>query len=561
MREKNARKPRKIQEFILVSFDFSLSQKIFLCYYIHQPKQKGGEILTSKNQILKGTTALTIAALIMKILSAFYRIPYQNITGDVGFYVYQQVYPFYAVVIAMSTYGYPVVISKLIAEREDDSAIFKILRTSFLFVGLLSIILSASLYFGANNLANIMGDIHVAPLLRTISIAFLFLPYLTVIRGYYQGLQNMMPTAISQVVEQSVRVMLILFLAQFLVGAGHSMYEVGMGAIVASTVGSFVALIFLMGRMGKDISIRKFWVKSSISTKKIIRTLFISGFFICVTSMMLVLIPFVDSFSLLSLLVGNGVELESAKALKGVYDRGQPLIQLGTVVATSFSLALVPLLSEAKKHGEDIGGKISVVLRVALFVGTGATLGLLCLMNPINQMLFTTTSGTIELMILSVSIIGSSLAMTLAAILQGIGKESKPVIALCVGVCIKWLLNSLLVPHYSLKGAAVATVFAYFVISVLQWWEIRKLSSERSISFRSLILASVVMISILFIYMEITMLLSNGSRLFAALQALGGVTVGALVYIFTAMRTNLFSQSEWGILPMGKKIMRVMGNR
>lgn len=85
-----------------------------------------------------GTVVLAVAALVTKILSAFYRIPYQNIVGDVGFYIYQQVYPIYAVMMALATSGYPVVISKLVAERveeNDEQGVFDVLRTSFFVLG------------------------------------------------------------------------------------------------------------------------------------------------------------------------------------------------------------------------------------------------------------------------------------------------------------------------------------------------------------------------------------------------------------------------------------------
>ncbi len=82
---------------------------------------------------LRGAFILTLAALFTKILSAFYRIPYQNIAGDVGFYIYQQVYPFYGIFLALSTYGYPVAISKLIAQNKQPTYEFAVARLSFYF--------------------------------------------------------------------------------------------------------------------------------------------------------------------------------------------------------------------------------------------------------------------------------------------------------------------------------------------------------------------------------------------------------------------------------------------
>ncbi len=88
----------------------------------------------TSNELFRGALILSAAAIIVKVLSAAYRIPYQNIAGDIGFYIYQQVYPFYGVAFTLSTIGFPVVISKLIAERESSKnnfAVKDILVTSF----------------------------------------------------------------------------------------------------------------------------------------------------------------------------------------------------------------------------------------------------------------------------------------------------------------------------------------------------------------------------------------------------------------------------------------------
>ena len=91
-------------------------------------------------KLFQGTLILTIAALMTKILSAFYRVPFQNIVGDVGFYIYQQVYPFYGIAVSLSTYGFPLVISKLYAEetaKNDQGNVRQLLLSSlYLFIWL-----------------------------------------------------------------------------------------------------------------------------------------------------------------------------------------------------------------------------------------------------------------------------------------------------------------------------------------------------------------------------------------------------------------------------------------
>ncbi|MFK4996593.1 hypothetical protein ACI2OX_00330 [Bacillus sp. N9] len=124
------------------------------------------------------------------------------------------------------------------------------------------------------------------------------------------------------------------------------------------------------------------------------------------SSIVLILFQLVDSFSLYSLLVKAGMAMEEAKALKGVFDRGQPLIQLGTVAAASFSLVLVPLVTLAWKQGkEEIWKKNALsAMKISAIIGTGATVGLVNIMKPTNMMLFADRAESFVLAVLSISI-------------------------------------------------------------------------------------------------------------------------------------------------------------
>lgn len=162
----------------------------------------------------RGAIILTIASFVTKVLSAFYRIPYQNIAGDIGFYIYQQIYPFYGFCLILATYGFPVIISKMVAERLErgkQKEAEEIICVSFWFLLGIGFIGFFTLFFGAETIAVAMGDIHLDKLLRVISFSFLLMPFLSVARGYFQGFNNMMPTAVSQVIEQTIRVSIIVF--------------------------------------------------------------------------------------------------------------------------------------------------------------------------------------------------------------------------------------------------------------------------------------------------------------------------------------------------------------
>ena len=163
--------------------------------------------------LLKGALILSLASLIAKILSAFYRVPFENIVGNTGFYVYQQVYPLYGIGMTFALSGFPVFISKLIAEQEGQLAKVNLARRLFVILSFFAGGIFIFLQLTSGLIANSMGDGQLELLIKSVSFMFLFMPLLAVGRGYYQGTFNMVPTAISQVSEQLVRVAVVLLAA------------------------------------------------------------------------------------------------------------------------------------------------------------------------------------------------------------------------------------------------------------------------------------------------------------------------------------------------------------
>src|SRR5690625_2788030 len=142
------------------------------------------------NEVVRGAFFLTIAGVISKVLSATYRVPLQNLTGDIGFYIYQQIYPIIGIVMVLALYGYPAAISKLIAERVNKGFVVNVRQVyAPIFLVLVSIngFLAGSLYFMAPKIASWIGDTNLIGVFELAAILFLVLPLLAGLRGLYQG--------------------------------------------------------------------------------------------------------------------------------------------------------------------------------------------------------------------------------------------------------------------------------------------------------------------------------------------------------------------------------------
>lgn len=195
--------------------------------------------------LFQGAVILTIAGLLSKVLSAVYRVPFQNIVGDTGFYIYQQVYPFLGIAIMLGTTGFPVMVSKLLSEYGEENRRI-ITRVSLVYITLLSLVLFLCLYIGAGTIAGLMADSQLILLIQMSAFVFLFLPLTVMLRGVFQSDGLMLPTAVSQLVEQLIRVGVLLVLSFYFVRHGYSLYETGAGAVFSSIAGSAASLILLL---------------------------------------------------------------------------------------------------------------------------------------------------------------------------------------------------------------------------------------------------------------------------------------------------------------------------
>ncbi|MGV3466249.1 MAG: putative polysaccharide biosynthesis protein [Heyndrickxia sp.] len=516
-------------------------------------------------KLFKGAFILTVAAAITKILSAVYRVPFQNIVGDVGFYIYQQIYPIYGVAIALATYGFPVIISKFVAEgnSENNSNVKQMMKSIFLLLSSMGIILFLLFFIGAPYIAGLMGDSKLFPLIRTIAFSFLLVPFISIIRGFFQGIGNMLPTAISQVTEQFIRVASILLLTFFLIRRGYSLYVAGEGALIGSVVGGLVSLFVLVWFM---IRFRNKHPLPVGNSQVILgNTFLLQGLAICISGMMLVLFQLVDSLNIYALLTKSGVSIGEAKSLKGIYDRGQPLLQLGTIVATSMSLTLVPLISGAFKNGDlsTLKEKVGIALKISIIVGIGSTIGLINIIHPTNIMLFKNDHGSIVLAVFSVSILFSSIILTITGIFQGIGLVYVPAIYMLIGVIVKLLGNQVLVPKLGTLGASIATILSLAIISGFFMKKLIKLKLGKLpiLFYVKVLISALIMTGVLQIWLICWGNILAFNRLSSVFLALSGVMIGGAAYIISIMCFKLFTKEDVDFIPFGEKLFRIFSSK
>lgn len=199
-------------------------------------------------KLLRGAALLGTAAIISKLLGTLQKIPLQNVAGDTAFGIYNAVYPLYILILFAATAGFPVAVSKFVAERAmdgDHRGARHIVHVSTAILMGSGFVLFILLYFGASEIASWIGISQTERAIRSVSFALLLSPMLAVLRGYFQGYQNMVPTAVSQVIEQLIRVITMVALLLYMVALAYDEEWIAAGATFGSVTGAAAGLLVM----------------------------------------------------------------------------------------------------------------------------------------------------------------------------------------------------------------------------------------------------------------------------------------------------------------------------
>lgn len=202
-----------------------------------------------QNTFFGGAAILAVGILVVKLIGMFYKIPLLNIIGEQGSADFNNAYNIYSVLLTISTAGLPVAVSKLVSEanalgrQNQVRRTFRLALALFLILGVLSFLV---MFFGSEQLAGLMNDSMAAPGIRALAPAVICVGCLSAFRGYAQGHGNMTPTAVSQIIEALCKLTVGLGLAFWLVNHGADASHAAAGAITGVTVGTIVALAYML---------------------------------------------------------------------------------------------------------------------------------------------------------------------------------------------------------------------------------------------------------------------------------------------------------------------------
>ena len=526
---------------------------------------------SAAGKLMQGATILAIAGIMCKILGGIFRIPLTNMIGAEGQSYYGAAYPVYQLFYTIATAGFPVAISRMVSERvakNDYINADKSYRIAMQTSVVVSIIAFAICCFGADQIADFVGNPGAAASIRAISIALLFTPFAASLRGYFQGLQIMTPSAISQVAEQFVRVCAGLLLAYMFFRT--NLEYAAAGATFGASAGMIAAMIVLYIMYYRFRHQRRENAAQSAvieeTTRDRFRELVEIVIPITIGSSIMPLMMTIDLAVIMRRLQATGWSLSMSKTLYGLISGYcDPLVNLPVIFIDAITISLIPAVTRAftLKIKSDLDGNIMTGLKTMMIIAYPCAVGLIVLAGPILHLLYPTKPDEAEmaihtLQILSLGIVTLSVMRTLSASIQGIGKMTLPVINLGIGAVIKIVATYVLVgiPALNVNGAAIGTVIAYLTAALLNYRGLRKHADVDldlgNIFIRPLWASLIMGAGAVGMYKLIFML--HPSNLIASGIA---IIFAVIVYFVMVFVTGAVSREELALVPKGETLYNI----
>lgn len=526
---------------------------------------------TNRNSFVTGAAILAAAGLLVRLIGAGYRLPLAYMIGDEGVGIYTQAYPFYNFLLIFSTSGIPSAIAKMVSEAlvlGEYKTVRKILRVSMVtlfFIGLASALL---LFFSSGAIAGIIKDTMVKESLMALSPALFFVALISVFRGYFQGHQNMKPTAFSQLVEQVVKLVLGLYLAKT-----FSQYGVqygAAGALVGVSVSELLALLMLLVTYALNKPERPRGARASrhvLSTREILSQLMRLAIPIMLAASVMALAMMIDSLTLQSRLQQGGISEAQGRSMIGLLGMANNIVNVTSVLSMALSMSLVPSLAQSQRMGEkrEVRQKSAMGVKLSIALVMPASAGLMALAQPILALLYGRTIAPenmqMSAMLLTIAAAGAmflSLVQTTNGILQGLGRVNVPLISLGAGAAVKIACNYFLVsnPAVGIYGACIGTVACYIVASVLNVRAVQRAARMR-LHLMDMILRP----------LGATLLMAGAAYLTHSLLArvigsnwavIVAILLAVCVYAVALVALGGIGDAELGYIPGGRKLRKLL---
>lgn len=487
-----------------------------------------------------------------KIIGAIYRIPLTGIIGAEGMGLYQMVFPLYTLLLTISSSGLPSSISKLISEchaKHEFRQAKKILSVSFVLLFIFSVVCSLVVLFGAELFSSFQGNSKAEICYLGLAPAIIFVGLISGFRGYFQGVQSMLPSAISGFLEQLFKLGFGLYLASALIKRGVE-YGV-LGALIGISLSEVAALIYLfisyLCTRKKRVQVLSQDTSTALSFSKTAKSVLSLSVFVTLGGLIMPLTMLIDSAVTINILKKIGFSVNSATTMFGLQTGTVgSIVNMPVVLSLSVATAILPCVSSlaAKGDMEAVGQASAKAIRMALIISLPASVGVFAFSRPIIALLYGHSLSQEEILlaanilqVASVSIFYLALLQVTSGLLQGLGRFYIPLISLAVGGVIKVILNIVLINISSINilGAEVASSLCYAVALIINLIALKKQGVIR-LDYKIFIVAALSIMIYFSKYIFEFLVRTNLNFYLSLMLVIGGVVVIYFFFIWLLYR-------------------------
>lgn len=529
---------------------------------------------------------LAAASIISRLLGLVFRMPLTRIIGDEGNGAYSNAYEVYNIALLLSTYGIPIAVSRLVSMKESEKQYknsYKLFRVAMTFAAIVGLIFSVIVFVFAEPISvKLFKSPNSAIPLRTLAPTIFVFAIMGVIRGFFQGKNTVVPTAISQLLEQIVHVVgglvfAVIFMKnckdltkQFAYGAAGGTFGTLLGALFGL---GFLAFIYVLYKPYMLKRVRKDKTGVEDSPQDLLKLLLVTLLPIILNQFLYSVTGILDSTLFNNVLDKKGIDESSRLALYGIYSTKFRLItNVPLAIASAIGVAIIPNVVKAYSSGtsHELNEKIGQAVKLNMMIAIPSAAGLIALAKPVLMVCFRASTDTpeaqraLDIAVMLLVIGGSSVILfaystTTNSILQGIGKLNHPIIHAAIGIVIYLFVDFPLL-KYTTGGVFILPIGYMvfpFIVCVLNWITIARLTTYRQELLNTFIkplIYSVIMgvVAYLLYYglgkiipvKEITLMIT--------------IFVAVLIYGSLMLFTKTLSREEIVSLPMGGRILSIL---
>ncbi len=525
---------------------------------------------------MSGVLVLSLSTFAVKIIGLAYKIPMLDLLGAEGMGYFNSAYEIYALLCIIATAGLPIALSMMVSvdlERGDIGALKRVYRGAMMLFVALGTVGGAIMLAFADRIAELIENPMAAPCIRAIAPALVCVCISSAVRGYFQGLGNMTPTALSQLIEAVGKLALGVLFSWCAIRAGYDTAHAAAFGILGLSAGTLISAVYLLivklcrDKIGREAQLERIAHKPQANSGYGISELIRLAIPITLSSTVLGITRIADMALIMRRLQDIGYSAAGANVIYGSYTTlAVPIFNLLPSLITPLALAVVPRLSAARLREGEQGAEdiVGIALRISVLFSMPASVAIAVYARQMLEILFSGEGEAIAiaaplLAALGASVLFSCLITATNAILQAYGKAHVAMISMSIGAALKIASAYALIgiEEVGAYGAPLSTLLCNVTISAINFYFINK-STRGTLGVSKLYmrpaLSSSMMIAVSFAgYLACARMFDSEKLGFCF-----GVALGVVSYIFFSLLVGAVQREDIEALPAGERIISVL---